>query len=363
MKWIVFLTLVFLTATAHSARAQAAGSDSTQVHVVRPGDTLWDLARQYLRNPFLWPEILSINQGTVVDPHLIYPQERIRIPFGQSPAEAQALAPAQVGVSPTRGEGPRTPSSRTVFFSGEGQPGGVTRSVRVSGPETVPVVPAGAFYSAGVLVAEADMAEVARLVEVVGPTVLDRSSPPQIHPYDKVNMVVAGPGVSIGERLQLVRPGREVRPYGRIYFPTGSGRVLNVEAGVATVEVDQLYDRVEIGDIAMATPAFDVPAGVLPVPAGGLEGQLLAFRSSEPIASTEDVGFVNLGAASGVVVGDEYEAYIPASQEDWGRRPEVVVARLQVVRVTEVTSAVRVVSLEYPALQEGLPVRLVARMP
>jgi hypothetical protein len=40
-----------------------------------------------------------------------------------------------------------------------------------------------------------------------------------------------------------------------------------------------------------------------------------------------------------------------------------VVARLQVVRVTELTSAVRVASLEHPALAEGLPVRLTARMP
>ncbi|MEX0912749.1 MAG: hypothetical protein WD031_04900, partial [Gemmatimonadota bacterium] len=70
----------------------------------------------------------------------------------------------------------------------------------------------------------------------------------------------------------------------------------------------------------------------------------------------------NLGAASGVVEGDEYVAYLPATQVDWGERPEVEVARLQVVRVSNLTSAVRVLSLEQPALVEGLPVRLVARM-
>ena len=60
-------------------RPDTASTDTTE-HVVREGDTLWDLAGEYYADPFRWPMIHEANLGEVEDPHWIYPTERLLIP-------------------------------------------------------------------------------------------------------------------------------------------------------------------------------------------------------------------------------------------------------------------------------------------
>src|SRR6188508_2402411 len=61
----------------------AFSKDSTvtpRTHVVRKGDTLWDIAREYTNNPYRWKQVYDLNTATVRDPHWIYPGERLVLP-------------------------------------------------------------------------------------------------------------------------------------------------------------------------------------------------------------------------------------------------------------------------------------------
>ncbi|CAI9408060.1 LysM peptidoglycan-binding domain-containing protein [Nocardioides sp. T2.26MG-1] len=49
--------------------------------VVRPGDTLWDLASVHLGDARRWPEIYALNRAAIgADPSLIHPATRLRLP-------------------------------------------------------------------------------------------------------------------------------------------------------------------------------------------------------------------------------------------------------------------------------------------
>ncbi len=49
-----------------------------KIHIVKLGDTLWDIAKTYLNNPYLWPQIWEKN-SYITNPHWIYPGDPILI--------------------------------------------------------------------------------------------------------------------------------------------------------------------------------------------------------------------------------------------------------------------------------------------
>jgi chemotaxis signal transduction protein/nucleoid-associated protein YgaU len=69
------------TNTTTTSNADEVTTTSPQtveiIHIVVKGDTLWDIARRYVQNPFRYPELARLSK--IKNPDLIYPGNRVRI--------------------------------------------------------------------------------------------------------------------------------------------------------------------------------------------------------------------------------------------------------------------------------------------
>lgn len=76
-KYILLIICLLLLAPCATLAAE-----KPIIYTVKEGDTLWDISRRFIKDPFYWPNLWSHNPD-IGNPHLIYPGQKLRIIDGR----------------------------------------------------------------------------------------------------------------------------------------------------------------------------------------------------------------------------------------------------------------------------------------
>jgi hypothetical protein len=350
-------------------RLEQRAPEPEQEHVVRRGDTLWDLAARYLSNPFQWPRIHQANQHLIANPHWIYPDQVFVIPGIRQRVEVVARPDAGRTYEPVY---QAEPPARTVFYR---EP-----PVRRDGPailteavaERVPVRP-GEFYTAEYLADERTLPVVARVVRPLRELEQTGGLLPSAHPRDELYVTYVVPeAVGVGHRYLVAEVGSRVREAGRevrMISPRAIVRVVELAPEVMHVEIEEQFDRVVRGHVLLPLefyPDFLAPAAEPVAEGWDLAGQVIRFVGDGTLPGLLARAFIDRGAAHGVRAGDVFEAYVhaePARRRQAEPGPTEAAAVLRVVRVDATTATVVVDDVMRPVLEDGIRVRRVRKMP
>src|SRR5262245_50385535 len=192
-----------------TANEDPANPEKFEVHTVKAGDTLSAISGQYLKNPRLWPQLWETNEH-IVNPHWIYPNDKILIkpvtqiteatpppppePVPAPVAEPEPPRPVPAMVNP-RPPAPPVQAKPTVMFD-------------LRGPRLAPEIKAADMYCSG-FVRYPDVPENLKVTAT----------------YDSTGGVLgvdgqyiylsrgAEDGIRVGAVFQVIRPTRKIEGY------------------------------------------------------------------------------------------------------------------------------------------------------
>ncbi|HEX5386196.1 MAG TPA: LysM peptidoglycan-binding domain-containing protein [Gemmatimonadales bacterium] len=341
-------------------------------HTVRTGDTLWDLAHQYLGDPFLWPDIYRLNTAVVEDPHWIYPGEVLRIAPSDAaaavpatdtpPPDSSAAAPRVVAIS-VPDNAPADPADSRLFPPSRG-----SIDIRlVAGQVTQPpALRRGDFYASGWLT-EGQNLPFGRVIGSVAPLqIASEMGHGETTLYTRIAIEpAAGAAYQVGDTLLVADVSKRIEGYGNVVAPRALGRVVEISGKYPILALTSVFGEVLHGLAVLPAEAFTSPGMVQPVPVTeGVEAAVVGWPGRQELKGTGNVLFLNRGRRDGVAPGDVFEIRrVPHVDRDGSVRVAEVLATLQVVHVRDRTATTRIVHVTAPAIDVGMQAWQVAKLP
>ena len=370
------------------ASAPLAAQDSTKsqpapggTHTVKKGDTLWDIAHQYLNDPFLWPEIYRINTDVVEDPHWIYPNEVLKLPANMvattpNGTEVTTVVDDRMSPMPTTSlvEAPRSSGSTVFSLSATRRVATVSRFGASATAYPHPAVRVGEVFAAPWLDranGPSDQGTIVGSAEISGIA----TTTPRTRMLNEERAYITLPKDVVparGDRYLAFQLGPVLEDGSQMVEPTGVVEVERAENGDAsTVRIITQYSNVEAGQGIIPIDHFTLGNEARPAPLMlGTEGKVVFVSDGAVLPTMQGYVVIDVTAKDGAKIGDQYTLYVPRRPvlvkgrgDQMANVPEERVALAQVVKVTDRGTTLILVDQQNPAVKVGMKARLTARMP
>jgi len=247
-------------------------------YVVKRGDTLWGIAKVFLRDPWYWPEIWQVNPQ-VHNPHLIYPGDTLRLVYIDGQPQIVLQRGDGVRVEPRVRSEPIDSAITTIPYA--------TVAAFMSKPT---VLDRDQIKTAPYVLATRDL----HVVMSEGDTVYARgfSSPAELGSHYNV--------VRVGDAL-IDPDDNRVLGYDGIF--TGSGHVTR-QGDPTTLIMTESARESRAGD-KLIPGGVDVPLDFIPsAPRVKTNGRIISVANGVTVIGQYEVVVVNRGARDGLAPGN-----------------------------------------------------------
>ncbi|MDA1081082.1 MAG: LysM peptidoglycan-binding domain-containing protein [Gemmatimonadetes bacterium] len=354
----ILIALVSALAVTPSAATAQEPVERPATHTVRTGDTLWDLAQQYLGDPFQWQQIYQLNTAIIQDPHWIYPGQELALPGG-------TLAAAPTGSRGSANSGPTRNMSLTVFNAAARRTENRSReSLLLATPRTA--VRSGDFESSPFMWdvgGPQDAGSIDGSAEPMGIPLSMATRPMQIREQVVVTMPRGVEAVS-GLNLLTYRLGAIIKGQGQVVVPTGVVQVIApLDAGHANAFVLRKYEGIFVGHGVIGLDTLEMPIGVFPTHVEfGMATRVAWVLNHPALPSGGHKLILAAGADAGLVAGDQVSLRA-APVDANGELLDLELGVAQITRVTQWGTSAVLLEVRESGIIAGMRAQVSAKMP
>jgi hypothetical protein len=266
--------------------------EGAKVYTIQKGDTLWDLAKQFLGDPYLWPQLWERNPY-IKDSHWIYPGDPLVVDIA---VDEQPVAPAE-----------ELPSEEPAQLPAGEEP--VPEAVQEGMPQ--PVGTAADVYCFAILAPD-DSGFPFAIRSAEAESMQDHFSTGDVVYIDGGT----AEGVHAGDRFFVLEKDRELRhpvsraSMGHVFRRMGTLKVLCAQEHTAICEIASACDPISIGDVLQPYDPIPVPLA-FPVeatqrcdpPSGKLTGYVVYQKDDLLNTSEGQLVMLDVGSAEGIYPG------------------------------------------------------------
>ena len=259
------------------SRPVPLASGAPDEYTVQIGDTLWDIASTFLKDPWYWPEVWYVNPQ-VENPHLIYPGDVLALVRIDGQQRITNIRASTYRMSPAARI---TPLDEAI--------------------ESIPYEQIAAFLSKGLVLEKDQIDSMPYILRVRGEHMLGAAG--------NDIYVRGGQAAPTGSRYTVVKVGDELRDpddgkvigYQGIYIGEGS---LSRGGDPATVALTETTREAREGD-RLLPEAIDIPLNFFPkAPDSDVAGRIISVVDGVALIGQYQVVVINRGARNGLAPGD-----------------------------------------------------------
>ena len=283
-------------------------------YTVRRGDTLWAIARIFLKSPWRWPELWGMNLQDIRNPHRIYPGQQLFLDKADGRATLRF-----------RRAGSDGPPTDTVRLSP------ATRAETLADASIPTLAPQAIepFLSEPMIVDAATFARAPRIVatqegrvmlsrgdrayargeyasgNAMGATLSDEKGEPLDFRVFRNATPLKDPTtqVILGYEAQYVGKAELVRGEGMVRGEDASGRT-QIEIVPATIDIVSAKEEMRVGDRLIAEPPRELRSYVPRAPSVPMTGQIVSvYGNASDYAAENQIVVINRGIDDGLERG------------------------------------------------------------